>query len=577
MKSIIQLIKHGIDRYGTWVIFAALAGLFQHESMAQAGNYFRNPLDIPIKLSSNFGEIRPDHFHTGFDIRTNEKTGYSVYSAANGYVSRIKVSGTGYGNVLYITHPNGYMTVYGHLDRFNDTIARFVKKQQYIKESFEIELFPEANKFPVKKGDLVAYSGNSGGSGGPHLHFEIRDASGETYPVNPASFFKLADTLPPKFSALYLYSINKTISKPRRFQVGVADSCNIYSADSIIVNSKTIGIAADVRDYMNATTNDYGIYEFSVTIDLQPIYSLQFDRLDFSNGRYANAFIDFAIKKESGITVQRFFRLPGDHNPIYRDLVNDGKISFNDTAYHQVVITAKDAYGNSSELMFFAKYSGNNKNEIPDTTVSEIFRYNESNSFSADSIRLSLPSNILYEDLDFQYSISGTNDLKINSALHHVHDALTPLHSYYNISLLPRLIADSLKPKAVIVYFNSKGNRSSKTSHWEGKWLLARAREFGDFAIMLDTVAPKISPVGMKQDQLLRTNTLKFLITDNLSGIVSYRGLLDGKWILMEYDPKNNRLSCELDKDLSQGSHSLKIILTDDVKNQNSYTFKFKK
>jgi hypothetical protein len=328
---------------------------------------------------------------------------------------------------------------------------------------------------------------------------------------------------------------------------------------------------------MNRTVSDYGIYEFSATNDLQPVYSIRFDRLDFSDGRYANAFIDYAMKKESGITVQRFFRLPGDRNPNYHDLVNDGKISFNDTAYHQIVVTAKDAYGNSSELMFYAKYSGVSEDEITDTTASKIFRYSESNSFSTDSIRLSFPANILYEDLNFQYSVSEADGLKINSALHHVHNALTPLHSYYNISLLPRHIPDSLKQKAVIVYYNSKGNRSSKTSHWEGKWLVARAREFGNFAIMLDTDAPKISPVGMKQDQLLRTNMLKFIITDNLSGIVSYKGLLDGKWVLMEYDPKNNRLSCELDKGLSHGSHSLKVIVTDDVKNQNSHTFRFKK
>ncbi|MEO6167118.1 MAG: M23 family metallopeptidase, partial [Chitinophagales bacterium] len=183
-------------------------------AIAQSAGYFRNPLDIPITLSANFGEIRSNHFHTGFDIRTNAEIGYKVHAAADGVISRIKVSATGFGNVVYISHPNGYMTVYGHLDRFTDAIAAYVKQQQYAKQSFEVELFPDAGKFPVKKSDLIAYSGNSGSSGGPHLHFEIRDASGETFPLNPATFYQLNDTIPPKFSAAYLYVIDKTTSDP---------------------------------------------------------------------------------------------------------------------------------------------------------------------------------------------------------------------------------------------------------------------------------------------------------------------------------------------------------------------------
>ncbi|HUM45304.1 MAG TPA: M23 family metallopeptidase, partial [Chitinophagales bacterium] len=288
MKNSIHTLKK------LFAVCCILTSQFIHSTntIAQSAGYFRNPLDIPIALSANFGEIRSNHFHTGFDIRTNAETGYKVYAAADGVISRIKVSATGFGNVLYISHPNGYMTVYGHLDRFNDAIAAYVKQQQYAKQSFEVELFPDAGKFPVKKSDLIAYSGNSGSSGGPHLHFEIRDASGETFPLNPAAFYALDDTIPPKFSALYLYGIDKTTGDPVKYSIKKNKSGYALVNDSVTINKPVIGVAVEAADYMNHASNDYGIFEYRVKLDGQLIYSVKFDRFDFSNGRYVNAFTD---------------------------------------------------------------------------------------------------------------------------------------------------------------------------------------------------------------------------------------------------------------------------------------------
>jgi hypothetical protein len=322
---------------------------------AQPANYFRNPLDIPISLSANFGEIRTDHFHTGFDIRTGGKTGLKVYAAAEGYVSRIKVSAGGFGNALYITHPNGYMTVYGHLEKFNSAISKYVKEQQYAKESFEVELFPDATKFPVKKGDVIALSGNSGSSGGPHLHFEIRDASGESYPLNPASFLKLYDTIPPVFKLLWLSSTEKMNDQPLKFAVKKSGSVFVPLNDSITINAQSVGIGVEVYDYMNHTSNDYGVYEIAEKVDGKTIYSVKFDRLDFSNGRYVNAYTDYQEERRSGQLIQRLFRLPGDKNSIYHDLTNDGKIMLVDTLYHKVIVQASDAYGNAATLSFYIR------------------------------------------------------------------------------------------------------------------------------------------------------------------------------------------------------------------------------
>ncbi|MBK9731540.1 MAG: M23 family metallopeptidase [Chitinophagaceae bacterium] len=557
------------------IVCIALA-MFNNSIVAQSPDYFRNPLDIPITLAANFGEIRSNHFHTGFDIRTNAEIGYKVYAAADGVISRIKVSAGGFGNVLYITHPNGYMTVYAHLDHFNDAIAAYVKQQQYAKQSFEVELFPEASKFPVRKSDLIAYSGNSGASGGPHLHFEIRDASGETYPLNPAAFYKLEDTIAPKITAAYIYGIEKTTGIPVKYAVKKIKSGYTLAKDSVVVNNAMVGVAVEAADYMNRASNDYGVFEFTVKLDGKQIYNVKFDKFDFANGRYVNAFTDYKAIKTSDKTIQRLFRLPGDHNTIYHDLVNDGKISFTDSLFHLVEVMAADAYQNTTTLSFHVK--GNHVTKAVPATTEEgrVFHYNQPNTFTSDSIQLNLPANILYEDLTFSY-VEIPSAAKRYSATHVVQNANIPVHDSYEIRILPRNISTTLQPKAVIAYDEGKGVSGTKTSHWDGKWLVARAREFGYFYVMLDTTAPKITPVNVKQNSLLTTNNIKFTISDNLSGIVAYKGLLDGKWILMEYDPKNKRLQCTLDKQLAPGEHSLKITVADDVKNESVYLLKFKK
>ena len=237
MKSVIQKIKSIISICVAGSIFT-----FSIVHPVTAQQTFRNPLDIPLLLSANFAEIRPDHFHTGFDIRTQEKTGFKVFAAADGYVSRIKVSAFGFGNAVYIMHPNGYMTVYGHLDHFSDSIAAYVKQSQYEKQSFEVDLFPDARKFPVKQGTLIAYSGNSGSSGGPHLHFEIRDASGESYPLDPTPFLKPDDTIAPKFNALFIYSPAAQETLPVKYTVSKKSAGYTTTADSLTVNNSSMGL-----------------------------------------------------------------------------------------------------------------------------------------------------------------------------------------------------------------------------------------------------------------------------------------------------------------------------------------------
>jgi len=561
--------------------------LFYNEAKSQPP-HFRNPLDIPIQLAANFGEIRADHYHTGYDIRTNEKIGYAVHAAADGYISRIKVSPYGYGNVIYITHPNGYMTVYGHLDHFNDAIGKFVKEQQYTKQSFEVELFPDASKFPVKEGDIIAYSGNSGSSEGPHLHFEIRDAHGETYPLNPEKFLPVEDHERPRFHSLFFYDPGQFGNEDTAievFKVVSTDSTShlqksnnhpaIIGLDSIEVDEPTIELGVEAEDILQKSSN--GIYKLTAALDGKTFFSMKMDRLDFANGRYVNAHLDYHALMKNHNEVQRLFILPGDHDDVYDSIVNYGKIQLKDTMFHLVRITATDDAGNGSSLQFNIKYSGKNLQENLPPSSSSVFHFQQENSFRNDSMKLEVPAGALYDDLYFQYSKTDSGSGNYFSAINHVHDPFTPIHKSCELNLLPRKIPDSLKSKAIIVYRNSRGTLSGKTTSWNGNSLTAKILNFGDYFVMLDTTPPVLTPVALRQNQRVAANQISFMCADNLSGISKYNAYLDGKWLLMEYDAKNNRMICRLDDSLVPGNHVLKIVVSDQVNNESRYILHFKK
>lgn len=540
---------------------------------------FRNPLDIPIRLSASFGDIRKDHFHTGIDIRTNEKTGYKVYAAAEGYVSRIKVSPYGYGRALYVTHPGGYMTVYGHLDRFTRAIDEYVRAKQYAEKKFEVEIFPGPEVFSFKQGEVIAFSGNSGGSSGPHLHFEIRDAHGETFPLNPARFLHLADSIPPAITGLYVYSLSSSAEiYPQAIALSTnGKKKNPVTAETIVVRDHMIGLGVSAVDFMDNQKSDLGVYVLQAFMDDQLYFSMKLDRLSFENGRYVNAHVDYRILQQSKTTVRKLFRMNGDHNTVYEVVKDGGRITLRDTTKHSILIRAGDENGNFSELNFQIKYSG----KVPVTEsprgFAAKFLFDQPNSFHTDSMRLELPGHALYDNLNFIYTSTVSGAENYLSPVHHLHNSLTPLHNAGELWLIPRYISDSLKKKAVIAYRNPKNRISALTIHWEGNFAVAKMRDFGDYFLMLDTLPPVVSVIGLQQNHLLTRTAIHFLAADNLSGISSYNGYLDGTWILLEYNAKANQLICNLDGALQKGNHSLRTVVTDKVNNSTSFTFNFKK
>ena len=320
------------------------------------------PLNFKMLLSGTFGELRGNHFHAGIDIKTEGVEGQKVYSIADGYISRIKVSTWGYGKVLYITHPQtGHTSVYAHLQKFNAKIDSIVKRKQYQKESFEINFYPNAAAIQIKKGEVIALSGNSGGSGGAHLHFEIRDTKTE-HPINPLQFgFNITDNIPPTLSKLKIYAFDTTLINGYRKSkiINIKKINNKYSIDETPTINGSFALGISTYDKLNGSYNKNGVYSIKVCVDSSICYKFTVDELDFSTSRYINAHIDYKEKKENNKKYHRCYKLPHNKLTNYSEIINEGIINIKDTLTHLISLEVTDIYGNISDLEFNVKSTNN--------------------------------------------------------------------------------------------------------------------------------------------------------------------------------------------------------------------------
>jgi len=545
---------------------------------------FISPVKIPQLLSANFGELRIDHFHSGLDIKTQGVTGKEVVASASGYICRISVSPGGFGNALYIRHPSGYSTVYGHLDRFVSRIEDYVKKQQYAKKNFQITLFPEKEEFPVKQGELIAYSGNSGSSGGPHLHFEIRKSDNEK-PINPLLFeFGMADNIPPVIEKLVIYPINRHTSinnKNAIKKINVTGGHGIYSVtreNGISINGLA-GFGIKAYDIMNDSPNKVALYSIELSIDSTSIFKYKMDGFSFDESRYVNSHIDYETYMKENIYIERTFVLPGDKLSVYKNVINRGLFNFNDNKTHNGQIIVTDASNNKSVLKFQIKSQAGKpqpEQDIIDNNI-EVMPYNIANKFSAENISINLPAGTLYDTLNFSYKKeSGTSEML--SDLHYVHNNLTPVHKAYSLSIKPKTIPAGKESKLLIVQLADDQKKNAVNGFWSDGYLTADVLSFGRFYIGIDTIAPVISAIGLVQDaNLTGKKEIRIRITDELSGIKSYIPSIDGNWALFEYDQKNDMLIYKFDETrITKGTkHNLSLKVTDNKDNSSSYNCSF--
>ncbi|QXU40203.1 M23 family metallopeptidase [Pedobacter sp. D749] len=535
---------------------------------------FRQPLDIsPPALAGSFGEIRGNHFHSGIDFRTNQREGYPVYAVADGYISRLRVQNSGFGQALYINHPNGFTTVYGHLQRFAPKIATIVKNLEYEKKSFEIDEFPDATLIPVHKGEIIAWSGNRGSSGGPHLHFEIRDTKTEET-INPQFFgIIIPDNIPPVIHGLYVYRLNgKTFNENTPKQaIGISGANGSYKTAAPISLTGEVGFGIVVTDRHNGLSGTNGVYSIQLEVDGKKVYTSALERFAFEDSKAINSHIDYPTYLNTKRSIQKSFVEPGNPLKIYSGLINNGRINFNDGAMHQLRYIITDSKGNSSVLPFTVN-AGSAPIAAPVIPAGIIYPYNKVNEFNTDDIKVVFPQGTLYSDLNFTYKKLPKPTGNAWSALHQIHNRHTPLHIGFNISIKADNLPENLKNKALIV--NSNG--SSQGGFFENGYVKATPKNFGSFYIAIDTIPPRIIPVNISEGKnMAGLSKIFFKISDNLSGIKSFNGYIDGKWALMEFDTKTATLWHSFDERTASGKHTLELVVADMKENTRKYKVTF--
>ena len=545
---------------------------------------FVPPVKIPLLLSANFGELRADHFHSGIDIKTQGVSGHEVVAAASGYVYRISVSPGGFGKAIYLRHPSGYSTVYAHLDRFAPDIEEYVTEQQYERKSYLISLFPPKDKFHVNQGELIAWSGNSGSSSGPHLHYEIRRSESET-PVNPLIFeFGTGDDILPVIERLHIYPAGKNTmineqNNTRRFNVSGGHGNYFIPQSNEIRISGPAGFGIKSYDLLNDSYNRCAVYSIELKIDSSTVFKYVMDEFSFTETRYINSHIDYETFMKERTYVHRTWVLPNDKLSVYRNVENRGIFNFNEDKIYHIEIKVSDIHNNSSVLTFKIRGQKASPREsaIPSSTGHTIMPYNRANKFTSENISVSIPAEALYDTLNFKYR-KDTGTREMFSEVHYVHDKFTPVHKPYTLAIKPSGIPEGKWSKALIIQMSDDFRKSAlKTSSADG-WLTAQPSAFGMFFAGIDTVPPLITAIGLTPGaDLTGKKEMRIRIYDDLAGILSYEPTIDGKWALFEYDQKNNLLIHRFDpKRITKGSkHNLTLKVTDNVNNTSFFNCDF--
>jgi hypothetical protein len=534
-------------------------------------NIFREPMDVPIELSGSFSELRTNSFHAGIDIRVVGRSHRRVYAIGDGYISRIKVEASAYGNALYITHPQGYVSVYAHLDRFQAAISDFVKQAQYALQSFAIDTILSNEIFTVSKGDVIGIAGNTGFSFGPHLHFEIRDAETQIA-LDPIAFgMRVIDNRHPEFKEMKVYVhgnslINNTnedrIFKPTRLQNGK------YKIDTKPNISGYVSFGFEIEDKQNATNpNRLGLQSLKVFVNDSIFAHIGFDSLDFSTVRHMLSYIDFAERQRSSKRFQRTFRDPGNRSPIYKYISNNGIVAINENKDYHIRCIITDIGNNTSELDFI--FSGRKSEEQHFSLINNCmypniqFRWDTINNFVTQQVGIYADAGVFFNDICLDIQVLESNISTFAPAIHLKN--IEPLAKFYTISFFhPDTIHN-----ATIASVSKNNILKAYPTYFEHGIYYANVREFGTFVLTQDTIPPSIISQKIPASGVVgNLKELSFTINDNMSGIASYNGYINDKWVLFEYDLKNNRLFYIIDEHLPKGSSELRIVVMDTSGNE---------
>lgn len=567
------------------IVFIAILMYWPVASSAQVikkypQNYFRWPLDIKPDIVANMGELRNNHWHMGLDIRTNQRENLPVYAAAAGYISKIRIERSGFGRAIFITHPNGFTTLYGHLNAFFPALEEYVTQQQYSQQTWAIELDFSRDKFPVTKGQFIAYSGSTGASQGPHVHFEIRDTKTGVC-LNPMLFgMPLQDNVRPSLSKLAMYDRSGSIYEEvtRFYPLKNTDNGYAIAGTPVIkAGSRRLSFAIQAFDRISGSKNENGIYSAELFFDESPVINFILDSIGYDKTRYLNAHIDYKYHFNGGPFFQHLSRLPGEHSGVYHPLSGDGTIDLPDKELHSVRIEIRDPYQNVSQLRFSIQYDSTAGKQEKFYSAAQKFLPGTVNVLERPDFEMYLPEASLYDTLTSFYNRTNSASANAVSAIHQVNDPSVPVMGELTVRIKPdRIIPESLKDK-IVIQRSYRSSEDVRKAEWNGEWLTAKFGDFGDYQAFTDTQSPVISGLG-EGDTLDLSGTKRIVLQprDNFGVIKNFRAELDGKWLRFTND-KGRLYIYIFDEHCRYGIHELKVTAEDLVGNTTTKTWWFKK
>ncbi len=563
-----------------FLITLLIPGILQSQSFTNTvqKGYFRNPLGIPLEIVANMGELRANHWHMGLDIRTNQKENQPVYAAAEGYIAHIGIRPQSFGRYIVVNHPNGLSTLYAHLNDFFPALEQYVTAKQYEQETWAIELNFGPQQFPVTKGQFIAYSGNTGGSQGPHLHFEIFDSK-TTKRLNPLLFgFPLQDNVPPDLVKLALYDRSTSVYEqtPKFFTLKKTDSGYIIPKMPVLKTGlRKLSFAIQAYDRISGSSNADGIFSAELFVADKPQLRFIIDSIDYAATAYMNAQIDYTHRSNGGVFLQHLSQLPGDHGAVYHPVAGDGVIELTDTLAHVILVEIKDAYKNISRLSFLLKYDDSLAKKIPKEVPREQYAPNQVNVLEKPDFEVYLPEGCLYDTIQPRYYRNNTSSFYAVSALHQLNDASIPLHDGINVRIKPDKIIPADRRDKIIIQRNGRGV-STRKAEWQGEWLSASFADFGTFQAFADILPPSVNDLG-KGDTIDLSPSKRILFTpaDNFA-VKSFRAEFDSQWIRFTNDKGRNWIYV-FDERCPYGIHHLKVTVEDIAGNVTMKSWWFKK